>query len=303
MLCDIIDAALIEQTEHSARLTPAMVRRGTALREIGKSLSGLLESEEWAKGLKVEYSGGRGGQSRVPWVRVFDPKASPSSTKGWYIVLLFAFSGEYCYFSLNQGTSHWDGKNVYRESLAVIHDRTRSAYEILGASGRIPSGSVAAIDLQEPRGSLGEGYQHGSVVAFRHALGDPRSDGEVINLVKILELARRQIDPSSPNFAPGAPYRIAVVQVESPPAVLLFFGKDPAKLERALQAHGDTQNAVAAIVNSKGFAPLSPKGEPDFDLAWSTETTLHVVEVKSMPVGGEVSQLRLGFGQVLQYQH
>jgi hypothetical protein len=42
---------------------------------------------------------------------------------------------------------------------------------------------------------------------------------------------------------------------------------------------------------------------PFYDLAWETETTIFVAEVKSLTLTNEERQLRLGLGQVLRYWH
>jgi hypothetical protein len=80
------------------------------------------------------------------------------------------------------------------------------------------------------------------------------------------------------------------------------FSVDPNEVDRALGAHGATQNALAAWVRSKGMTPLRPGGAAaDFDLAWDDGVTFTVAEVKSLTRGNETSQLRLGLGQVLHY--
>jgi len=43
--------------------------------------------------------------------------------------------------------------------------------------------------------------------------------------------------------------------------------------------------------------------DPDFDIAWREEDVLNVVEVKSTDANNEVSQLRTGLGQVLEYRY
>lgn len=43
-------------------------------------------------------------------------------------------------------------------------------------------------------------------------------------------------------------------------------------------------------------------GEPNFDLAWETETRIVIAEVKSMTRSNEEKQMRLGVGQVLRYR-
>jgi hypothetical protein len=68
-------------------------------------------------------------------------------------------------------------------------------------------------------------------------------------------------------------------------------------------AHAETQNALADFLTSAGASPWSPRPhEPDFDLAWIFRGVLFVGEVKSLTQANEDRQLRLGLGQVLDYQ-
>jgi hypothetical protein len=81
------------------------------------------------------------------------------------------------------------------------------------------------------------------------------------------------------------------------------FSRDPAIVERALQGHAKTQNALADYLVSRGLQPFSPTGEqPNFDVAWSDGSALWVAEVKSLTDENEEKQLRLGLGQVLRYR-
>jgi hypothetical protein len=81
------------------------------------------------------------------------------------------------------------------------------------------------------------------------------------------------------------------------------FEIDPNELDRSTRLHTATQNALAAAVMRRGCEPLSPVGEPNFDLAWEEKSgTLVVAEVKSVKATNAERQLRLGLGQVLRYQ-
>lgn len=62
---------------------------------------------------------------------------------------------------------------------------------------------------------------------------------------------------------------------------------------------------MAQLVKSSGFQPLSPlAADPDYDLAWAGEDeTMVLVEVKSVTPGNEIRQLRMGLGQVLDYNN
>jgi hypothetical protein len=64
------------------------------------------------------------------------------------------------------------------------------------------------------------------------------------------------------------------------------------------------QNALAEVLRQAGIEPRSrlPR-EPNFDIAWETEGTVFVAEVKSITDDNEEEQLRLGLGQVLRYRH
>lgn len=82
------------------------------------------------------------------------------------------------------------------------------------------------------------------------------------------------------------------------------FTIDPNERDRATRAHSITQNALADAVIARGNRPLSPNGEPNYDLAWEESNGEFIVaEVKSITARNEERQLRLGLGQVLRYGH
>jgi hypothetical protein len=81
------------------------------------------------------------------------------------------------------------------------------------------------------------------------------------------------------------------------------FLRDPNLLDRALTAHVNLQNGLSDYLNARGAATWSPgPGEPDYDLAWELGGVRFVAEVKSLTASNEDRQLRLGLGQVLDYQ-
>lgn len=82
------------------------------------------------------------------------------------------------------------------------------------------------------------------------------------------------------------------------------FTVDPALVERGMRGHSDMQNALAEVLRQAGIEPRSRlPHEPNFDIAWETEGTVFVAEVKSITDDNEEEQLRLGLGQVLRYRH
>jgi hypothetical protein len=81
------------------------------------------------------------------------------------------------------------------------------------------------------------------------------------------------------------------------------FERDPNQVDRSLAAHARTQNALADFLKKHGVRVWSPgEDDPDFDLAWERRETVWVGEVKSLGDSNEAQQLRLGLGQVLDYQ-
>lgn len=81
--------------------------------------------------------------------------------------------------------------------------------------------------------------------------------------------------------------------------------RDLDAIERGLRGHAATQNALADAVSDAGLEPLSPDARsPNYDLAWYDGRGGFVVaEVKSLNDSNEAQQMRLGLGQILDYQH
>jgi hypothetical protein len=97
----------------------------------------------------------------------------------------------------------------------------------------------------------------------------------------------------------GDPYRRADEQVETAPRVA--WEVDPDAVDRGSRAHRVTQNALADFLRRAGVESRSPRGEPEYDLAWQATRKTFVAEVKSITDTNKVQQLRLGLGQVLHY--
>jgi hypothetical protein len=131
---------------------------------------------------------------------------------------------------------------------------------------------------------------------------------EFVALFPALATATREASPdaaddgvrATPSL--GTAYREA--RVSPLPSERQPFTVDPALVERGLKGHSDMQNALAQVLRQAGIEPRSslPR-EPNFDLAWETEGTVFVAEVKSITDDNEEEQLRLGLGQVLRYRH
>jgi predicted RNA-binding protein with PUA-like domain len=100
----------------------------------------------------------------------------------------------------------------------------------------------------------------------------------------------------------GVPYREQDENVE-PASPAPAAPADPDAAGRGLRAHRRLQNHLKELIEAAGYAPVSPSpADPDFDLAWEAEQATFVVEVKSCTKANEVRQLRMGIGQVLDYE-
>jgi hypothetical protein len=73
-------------------------------------------------------------------------------------------------------------------------------------------------------------------------------------------------------------------------------------LDRASAAHERTVRGLAAALSSIDVeARLPDRRGPRFDLGWRRGRRLFIAEVKSLTGADEAQQIRLGFGQVLDY--
>jgi hypothetical protein len=100
----------------------------------------------------------------------------------------------------------------------------------------------------------------------------------------------------------GMPYREGDVSVPRPAEAP--YRPDPDKVGRGVEGHEQTLRALVRAVRARGVEPLLPDNDgPPYDLAWETETSIFVAEVKSLTPVNEERQLRLGLGQVLRYWH
>lgn len=109
------------------------------------------------------------------------------------------------------------------------------------------------------------------------------------------------VDGSNLGDVGGAPYRRQERRA-TPQDEATVFLHNPDLIDRGTVAHMDIQDLLSDFVRGHGLAPLRPlDGDPQFDLAWRASSSVVVCEVKSLTAENEVSQLRLGLGQVLSY--
>jgi len=158
-----------------------MVVRGDAVQDLAAELRSWLTSEQLDEIYSVKGSSGLSNNSRVPWVRIFQPAQSPDPTKGWYIVLLFSADGSSVYLSLNLGVSNLKPLEIEQQASFVK--------ELLSQDLSQRSDFLESINLAD-RG-LGAKYEKGNVAAFEikknEGLSDQQISGYLTWLIALLE--------------------------------------------------------------------------------------------------------------------
>jgi hypothetical protein len=129
------------------------------------------------------------------------------------------------------------------------------------------------------------------------------SGGQAIRRVIVFHLKALDLSPDTMATS-RVPLRRYQEAKPSPTTVGDPWQRDPNTLDRSLKAHADTQNGLQSFLANHGVRAWSPDAsEPDFDLGWLRGRRYYVCEVKSLPTThSEDRQLRLGIGQVLDYQ-
>ena len=188
-LQDSLKSVLSLQGKWSAENPPPMQERGELIRN---GIPALLKPLALKHGMTVEGSDGIGNKNRVPWVRIYNPRFSPSAMEGWYVVFLIAADGSAVFLSLNQGTTKLlNGSSVPIEP-EILSDKVKDARSKLNDPNVDVAGLLETIDLRDP-GNRGRSYENGNAYAIRYDAGTIPGDAAILsdasrllNLLKIL---------------------------------------------------------------------------------------------------------------------
>jgi hypothetical protein len=173
-LQSVIDVILQEQVNYRPR--PWMEVRGNAVQELAAELRTWLMSEQRDEEFSVKGSSGLGNNSRVPWVRIFNPDQSPDPTRGWYVVFLFSADGKSAYVSLNLGVTILTSKEIDEQALFIKNFLSQELAQ--------RSDYLSEINLADPR--LGAQYEKGNIAAFEITQGRGMSDSDISAQVRWL---------------------------------------------------------------------------------------------------------------------
>jgi hypothetical protein len=171
------------QSFYSLGVNPEMQERALIVRDLGVvQIRELLADIDTSKKLKVNGSGGIGGNAVVPWIRISDPAKSTSAQNGWYLVFLFAADGSTVALTLNQGVTNKKATEIV-ESVAASRAMLKShSYPEVQTS----SEPKESFDLRAPGNKLAKLYQAGNIEAFVYEKGSIPADDIVLNDIRYL---------------------------------------------------------------------------------------------------------------------
>ena len=197
-------------------------------------------------------------------------------------------------------TLHYTGEGQHghqqmiKGNRAIRHhiDDGRSLRVFEGTSSEVSYVGEFALDGSQPwytnRARETGGGPYRDVIMFRLVpIGEIKSEGRTIS-------SKTEISSLTSVYIPAdeeaASQQADVIEI------------DPDIIDRGRRGHARTQNIVSEWAKSQGFQPIRPvAGDPAFDVGWWDGDVFNVVEVKSLTEKNEVTQLRLGLGQVLDY--
>jgi hypothetical protein len=224
---------------------------------------------------------------------------SPSRTTPNILVFTDPRSGErHGYFDqwATDDSFHYTGEGqrgdqtMTRGNLAILSHRAdgRALRVFQGASGTVQYVGQFVLDELEP---------------FTIKTAPSTNDGPPRQVIRFHLLPIDRAVTTAERGSLGRPFRRRDedVEVTSREAVT---ARDPDAAGRGLRAHNRLQNQLSDLVEAAGYIPIDPESpiDPAFDLAWFVEQNLFVVEVKSCTQDNQTQQLRLGIGQVLDYE-
>ena len=224
---------------------------------------------------------------------------SPSRTTPNVLVFTDPRSGErHGYFDqwAADDSFHYSGEGqrgdqtMTRGNLAILSHRAdgRALRVFQGAKGTVQYVGEFVVDELEP---------------YTRAEAPSTANGPPRQVIRFHLVPIDRAVTAGERDQPGRPYRRRDedVEVTSREAVT---ARDPDAAGRGLRAHHRLQNRLSDLVKAAGYTPMEPESplDPAFDLAWFVEGTLFVVEVKSCNQNNQTQQLRLGIGQVLDYE-
>lgn len=203
-LSSYLQRVLELQKSYSLGVNPEMQERNLIVKDYGVvEIRELLSQVKNTKRLKVNGSGGIGGNAVVPWIRISDPAKSDSAQRGWYLVFLFAADGSSVALTLNQGVTGKKAPEIV-ESVATSRDiLAGTSFSKMATSSEVQKN----FDLAAPGNKLAKLYEAGNIEAFVYSKNEIPTDGDLLNDIQYL-LERLETLPDLPQANVGAKFAL-----------------------------------------------------------------------------------------------
>jgi hypothetical protein len=166
-----IDVILKEQKNY--RPNPLMQVRAQAVKDLTKRVRTWLVEKKLDETYHAQGSNGQGNNAKVPWVTISNPKQSPDTKNGWYLVFLFAADGSTSYISLNFGVTQLKASEIDDQALQL---KTLLAPELAARSDFLKS-----IELKDV--GLGALYEKGNIASFEIKQGQGLTDEDIGSMI------------------------------------------------------------------------------------------------------------------------
>jgi len=183
-LSESIERVMELQTQYSNEMTQPMKERlklvhdaiPSAFRESTSDFAAVLKVEQ--TGLLIEGRANLGQNSEIPWVRIAEKMRSPSATKDWYVVVLFAADGGSCWIQIGRGSTTWDGRSFRNVALGDLKSDCALLVQQLGDA--VPDGWNTRVELHATRTKLGVAYEAACALGVVYERGRVPDDSTII---------------------------------------------------------------------------------------------------------------------------
>ncbi|MBA8737545.1 MrcB family domain-containing protein [Chromobacterium violaceum] len=162
------------QTQYSSENSEPMQKRGvlvrTTLRDILYSRMEQFEPLFSGKGYEcmVEGSDGIGRKTISAWTRLYDPKMSPSATRGWYIVIHFSSKGDVFYLTIGCGSTIIKNSALVHVDPDVLKEKIKWAKSCCAKNSRESKSFSNKIELHG--NNLSDQFERATAFAKRYEI-------------------------------------------------------------------------------------------------------------------------------------
>lgn len=170
----------LDETKESFHITE---NASILTKEIPSNISSLLSLND---GYRVKGSVGNGNWSEIPWLAILDKDITTSTTRGYYITLLFNREIESFFLVLSMGWTQFEEEFGSKDGLIQSKILSERYASMLNSHNKFKSGPI---DLGA-NNNLGKGYEKGVILSKEYQIDS--LDGRELreDIVDLLEIYR-----------------------------------------------------------------------------------------------------------------